>query len=174
MTTIRPSAALRHPEPQRLKHNTKYLRDAHKCVSPPCCSLCCHLASQEGPIRPPSLPPLLPTRPPIIGVKQLRNSNIAPPTDGYKCQHTLSLRLTHPWGSVPLRLCVCYANRLPASHIFCANQIREGVAVVCVRAGGTITPTALAGGILDYHHQLYGNLVKRCVKKGDCVCAERK
>lgn len=82
--------------------------------------------SPQPPPTPPFSAPLLPTRPPIIGVKQLRNGNIAPPTDGYKCQHTLSLRLTHPWGRALLQVCVCYANRLPPSHIFCANQIREG------------------------------------------------
>lgn len=74
----------------------------------------------------------------------------------------LSLRLTHPWGSAPLQVCACYANRLPPSHIFCANQIKSARVGVGVWGGhrGTITPTALAGGILDYHHQLHSNFVK--------------
>lgn len=78
---------------------------------------------------------------------------------------------------MPPPLCVCYANRLPPAHIFCANQIgdggegdggerwrgegwREGET-----GGGTMTPTAvLAGGILHYRqHRYYGYLSKHCL-----------
>lgn len=45
---------------------------------------------------------------------------------------------------------ICYANHLPPSHIFCANQISWG---------GQERPP-LAGGILNYHHHHYSNLVK--------------
>lgn len=91
-------------QPQRPGHNADSLEQSRKCVF----SLAPMLPPQVVPDSLPPSPLLLSSAPPfsrlspLIEVKQLRNGLHASP-DGFKCRHSLSLRLTRPWGGV----CVC-------------------------------------------------------------------